>query len=271
MLDTPISTTPEEVHPDHASAATLTTELQPPARSRLLPEVAQGAPYLSSGHTPSSSSSSLPSSADVGASTSAPSLFAFLSHLALHGGESGKEGKHRGGGHSSMEGVESGGMSEEEFSDSSDAEEGRFSSFSDLPTPAGTTDNEDEVDLAPLPDEQSLKKHHVFPPPPSRQNSSGSINISTRLAQLAVSNLANLSQESFTTAKVDHNAKWDDGWTDEDKLAAIKDEFGEFRRPMQQGDYHGPEERFLAEATGGLFRGILIMCVFLLLFNSSRL
>jgi hypothetical protein len=243
----------EPVDARSTAAATTTTELQPPARSELTPSVAQHAPGLI--HQPTTSQGD-PANDDGGASTSAPSLFAFFSQLALHDGHgNGKRARDGPLTHGSNrveggEGVEGAGMSEEEYSDSSDTES---STLAD-------EDEDEGADLAPLPDQATLGKHHVFRPPPpppklERQSSADSFLISNRLAQLAVSNLATDSQDSAGGGR----AKPDDGFTDEDRLAAINDEFGAFDQHFKAMAARGEKETFLAEAVGGLFRGILII------------
>lgn len=254
---------PEEpVDARSAEAATTTTDQQPPARSELTPAVAQHAPGLI--HQPTTGQED-PANNDGGASTSAPSLFAFFSQLALHDGHGNGKGGRDGPlthGINRLEGVEDAGMSEEEYSDSSDTESSTLADGSE--TPGTGDDREDEEDegtnLGPLPDHAALGKHHVFRPPPpklERQSSADSFLISNRLAQLAVSNLAADAQGS--AGGHDGRAKADDGWTDEDRLAAINDEFGAFEQHFKTMADRGEKEVFLAAGVGGLFRGILII------------
>lgn len=98
-------------------------------------------------------------------------------------------------------------------------------------------DGEEERDeVNGLPDQDDISRHNVF-----RSPSFDSEDLAARLAQLSVSGLG-----TGRSAERSGGANDEGDVSDEDKMAAIWEEFGAF-----EGER---DERFLTEAKGGLFK-----------------
>lgn len=116
-------------------------------------------------------------------------------------------------------------------------------------------EEEDDDFVGSLPSKEGLNKHTVF-----RTPSFDSSDLANRLAQLSVSNLASRPARLERQHSIGGGAGiTDDGVvdeegviTDEEKMEAIIEEFGEIKTGKIP-------EKFLYEGKGGLFRGVVIV------------
>lgn len=109
---------------------------------------------------------------------------------------------------------------------------------------------EGEESLAPLPSSDVVNEHSVF-----RSPSMDSSDLTSRLAQLSVSNLAPEGLDSVDEGGDDEKSSEggdsteEDSVTDEEKVEAIRESFG----PYMVGE-KVMDEQLLSEVKGGLFR-----------------